>query len=54
MYGEGHAIGNHTYLHPNLTEESLGRVQWEVATTEETIEQILGFRQGYSDRRTVL
>ena len=44
MYGEGHAIGNHTYWHPNLTEESLGRVQWEVATTEETIEQILGFR----------
>ncbi|WP_176446673.1 polysaccharide deacetylase family protein [Lentibacillus sp. CBA3610] len=41
---EGHAIGNHTYWHPNLTEESLGRVQWEVTSTEETLEQILGFR----------
>ncbi|UJL46586.1 polysaccharide deacetylase family protein [Virgibacillus sp. NKC19-16] len=41
---EGHAIGNHTYWHPNLAEESLGRAHWEVTTTEETIEQILGFR----------
>ncbi|WP_100011781.1 polysaccharide deacetylase family protein [Lentibacillus sediminis] len=44
IQAEGHAIGNHTYWHPNLTEESLERVHWEVTATEETIEQILGFR----------
>lgn len=43
-YAEGHAIGNHTYWHPNLTEESLERVHWEVTATENVIEQILGFR----------
>jgi peptidoglycan/xylan/chitin deacetylase (PgdA/CDA1 family) len=43
-YAEGNAIGNHTYWHPNLTEESLERVHWEVASTEEVLAQILGFR----------
>ncbi|WP_176330227.1 polysaccharide deacetylase family protein [Oceanobacillus rekensis] len=44
VHAEGHAIGNHSYWHPNLTEENLGRIQWEVTSTEETLEQILGFR----------
>lgn len=44
IYAEGHAIGNHGYWHPNLTEESLERVHWEVTATEETIYQILGIR----------
>lgn len=44
IQAEGHAIGNHTYWHPNLTEESLDRVQWEVSQTEEALMQILGFR----------
>lgn len=44
MHSEGHAIGNHTYWHPNLTEESLERVHWEITSTEEVINQILGFR----------
>ncbi|GAB3800835.1 polysaccharide deacetylase family protein [Virgibacillus kimchii] len=43
-HAEGHAIGNHTYWHPNLTEENLDRTHWEVASTEEAIAQILGFR----------
>jgi peptidoglycan/xylan/chitin deacetylase (PgdA/CDA1 family) len=41
---EGHAIGNHTYWHPNLTEESLERVHWEVSATEDAMMEILGFR----------
>lgn len=41
---EGHAIGNHSYWHPNLTEVSLERVHWEVASTEEALAQILGYR----------
>ena len=43
-HAEGHAIVNHTYWHPNLTEENLDRVHWDVASTEDTIAQILGFR----------
>ncbi|MHA6250902.1 polysaccharide deacetylase family protein [Oceanobacillus sp. CAU 1775] len=41
---EGHAIGNHTYWHPNLTEESIERARWEITTAEEAIEQIVGYR----------
>jgi peptidoglycan-N-acetylglucosamine deacetylase len=44
MHAEGHAIGNHTYWHPNLTEESLERVQWEVTSTDEVLAQIVGYR----------
>lgn len=44
IQNEGHAIGNHTYWHPNLTEESLGRTEWEVRATNETLEQIVGFQ----------
>lgn len=44
IQAEGHTIGNHGYWHPNLTEESLERVQWEINATEEVINQIVGFR----------
>lgn len=44
MQAEAHAIGNHTYWHPNLTEESIERAHWEVTQTEEALNQILGFR----------
>src|SRR5690625_1756262 len=44
IQNEGHAIGNHTYWHPNLTEESLERTHWEVEVTNETIERIIGFQ----------
>jgi len=43
-HAEGHAIGNHTYWHPNLTEESLERVHWEVNAAGDALTQILGFR----------
>jgi peptidoglycan/xylan/chitin deacetylase (PgdA/CDA1 family) len=41
---EGHAIGNHTYWHPNLPEESLERAHWEITSTEDVLNQILGVR----------
>lgn len=44
MNQEGHAIGNHTYWHPNLVDEPLDRVHWEVTTTGDTLEEIIGYR----------
>jgi len=41
---EGHAIGSHTYWHPNLSEEGLERLDWEVKETDETIENIVGYK----------
>lgn len=39
----GHAIGNHTYWHPNLPKEELDRLDWEIKETEKVIEDIVGF-----------
>ena len=44
IHDEGHAIGNHTYWHPNLTKESLERLRWELTETEQVIEDIIGFK----------
>ena len=44
IHDEGHAIGNHTYWHPNLPKESLERLQWELTETEQVIEDIIGFK----------
>lgn len=41
---EGHAIGNHTYWHPNLPKEELDRLHWELMQTEQVIEDIVGFK----------
>ncbi|TYQ14743.1 UNVERIFIED_CONTAM: peptidoglycan/xylan/chitin deacetylase (PgdA/CDA1 family) [Acetivibrio alkalicellulosi] len=41
---EGHAIGNHTYWHPNLDKEGVGRLHWEVTQTEKALNDILGYR----------
>lgn len=42
---EGHAIGNHTYWHPNLVEEgSLSTMVNEIQRTEDTLAQIMGTR----------
>src|SRR5699024_3627959 len=30
IHEEGHAIGNHTYWHPNLPKEELERLHWEL------------------------
>ena len=44
IHEEGHAIGNHTYWHPNLPKEELGRLHWELTETERVIEDITGFK----------
>ncbi|MCM3639329.1 polysaccharide deacetylase family protein [Sporosarcina luteola] len=42
---DGHAIGNHTYYHPNLVEESdLETLEQEVTRTEDVLNDILGYR----------
>lgn len=44
IHDEGHAIGNHTYWHPNLPKEDLGRLHWELTETEQVIMGITGFK----------
>ncbi|MDP9169569.1 MAG: glycosyltransferase, partial [Acidobacteriota bacterium] len=41
-YAEGHEIGNHTYLHPNVAAISPERVELELSTTQRVIENLLG------------
>ena len=44
MKDEGHAIGNHTYWHPNLADNNVARMRWEVEQTENVIQDILGYK----------
>lgn len=45
MDAEGHIIGNHTYFHPNLVKEAdLATLEREVTRTEDTLNEILGYR----------
>jgi peptidoglycan-N-acetylglucosamine deacetylase len=44
IHDEGHAIGNHTYWHPNLPKEDLERLYWELTENERVIEDITGFK----------
>lgn len=45
IQNEGHVIGNHTYFHPNLAEESsLETLEREVSRTEDALNDIIGFR----------
>ena len=41
---EGHAIGNHTYWHPNLPKYDLDRLRWETNETEKVLEESIGYR----------
>lgn len=43
IHKDGHAIGNHTYWHPNLSKEEIGRLQWELSETEQAIAEIIGY-----------
>lgn len=40
---EGHAIGNHTYWHPQLYNESLYRLKWETQETDKVLQEVVGF-----------
>jgi peptidoglycan/xylan/chitin deacetylase (PgdA/CDA1 family) len=41
---EGHAVGNHTWDHPNLIKLTSQAVQEEVLRTEQLLQQIVGYR----------
>jgi peptidoglycan/xylan/chitin deacetylase (PgdA/CDA1 family) len=52
----GHAIGNHTWSHPNLALTGTARVREELRTTGDTLQQIIGkpvrlFRPPFGARR---
>ncbi|MFC5712619.1 polysaccharide deacetylase family protein [Thalassorhabdus alkalitolerans] len=44
MENEGHVIGNHTFWHPNLVVEGIGRLDWELPQAEQVIEETVGYR----------
>jgi peptidoglycan/xylan/chitin deacetylase (PgdA/CDA1 family) len=55
----GHLIGNHSWSHPNLALTAAGRVEKELASTSEALEQIAGvtvkyFRPPFGARRPVV
>jgi peptidoglycan/xylan/chitin deacetylase (PgdA/CDA1 family) len=52
----GHAIGGHSWSHPNLARSSASRIREEVRRSQQTLEQITGqpvqlFRPPYGGRR---
>lgn len=44
IYGRGHEIGNHSYIHPNFTKVSYERVKEELKKTDDIIEKHIGLR----------
>lgn len=46
IVAEGHEIGNHTYRHPNLAQQSDGRVYDELGRTSDVIDRIVKFAPG--------
>lgn len=45
IHNEGHVIGNHTYFHPNLVDESdIDTLEREVTRTEDVLNDIIGYR----------
>ncbi|WP_245976259.1 polysaccharide deacetylase family protein [Paenibacillus prosopidis] len=43
IHQEGHSIGNHTYWHPKLWQESIDRMRWEVTQTDAAIQKVVGY-----------
>lgn len=43
IHREGHVIGNHTFWHPKLYAESIGRLVWEVQETDAWIKKTVGY-----------
>lgn len=42
IYDEGHEIGSHSFLHPNIAEVSRERTDLELSTTQRLLESVLG------------
>lgn len=56
IFNGGHAVGNHSWTHPNLARSSAARVREELRSTKDALEQIRGkpvklFRPPYGARR---
>ena len=45
IVAEGHAIGNHTYDHADLSELSAGRMRGELLSTQEAVDDALGYHR---------
>jgi peptidoglycan/xylan/chitin deacetylase (PgdA/CDA1 family) len=45
IVAEGHAIGNHTYDHADLSELSAGRMRGELRSTQEAVDEALGYHR---------
>ncbi|XEC92896.1 polysaccharide deacetylase family protein [Paenibacillus tarimensis] len=43
IHREGHVIGNHTYWHPKLYQESIDRLKWEASETDKAIQSVAGY-----------
>lgn len=43
IHNEGHAIGNHTYWHPDLEKVGIGRLDWGIKETAKVIEETIGY-----------
>ncbi|HEX9058950.1 MAG TPA: polysaccharide deacetylase family protein [Clostridia bacterium] len=43
IVSEGHAIGNHTWDHPNLTKLEPGKIKDEINKTEQKLDKIVGY-----------
>lgn len=44
IYREGHAIGNHTYWHPKLTNSGVQNMIWEIENNEKEIMSVIGIK----------
>ncbi|MBT2728811.1 polysaccharide deacetylase family protein [Bacillus sp. ISL-75] len=44
IYSKGHAIGNHTYWHPKLTDTDVKSMIWEIEKNEQEIFSIIGIK----------
>ncbi|WP_077210894.1 polysaccharide deacetylase family protein [Bacillus dakarensis] len=44
IVSEGHAVGNHTYWHPNLSDTDVQKMIWEIERNDQEISSIIGFK----------
>lgn len=44
IHDAGHAIGNHTYWHPELTKTGVANMVWEINKNEKAIENAIGIK----------
>ena len=45
IVAEGHAVGNHTYDHADMSKLSAGRMRYELRSTQEAVDDALGYHR---------